>query len=371
MIKLLHTGDIHLDSAFSGLDSRSAEIRRNELRSAFTSMITYARMNNADLIIIAGDLFDSEYVTKETISILRREFESFAKPIFIAPGNHDPASQKSIWHKKIFPDNVHVFTTEELSSVDLEDIPVTVYGYAFTSQSMLDFPANSHSVNDTERVNLLIAHGEITSSTSSTCPITEDALASFGADYTALGHIHNPPAPGEDGRWCYCGCLEGRGFDELGPKGACMVEITKSGTSSDIAIKRVRFSKRRYERGELALDGIETASQASDAISAYISEHKYGDDTLLSLKLTGYISPSLLLNTEVLESEKHGLFLLKIEDATHPALDTAALESDITIRGEVYRQLKAYLTSDDPRTREVGTRALRYAFSALSGENHF
>jgi len=102
MIKLLHTGDIHLDSAFSGLDSRSAEIRRNELRSAFTSMITYARMNNADLIIIAGDLFDSEYVTKETISILRREFESFAKPIFIAPGNHDPASQKSIWHKKIF-----------------------------------------------------------------------------------------------------------------------------------------------------------------------------------------------------------------------------------------------------------------------------
>jgi len=79
MIKLLHTGDIHLDSAFSGLDSRSAEIRRNELRSAFTSMITYARMNNADLIIIAGDLFDSEYVTKETISILRREFESFAE----------------------------------------------------------------------------------------------------------------------------------------------------------------------------------------------------------------------------------------------------------------------------------------------------
>ena len=31
MLKILHTADIHLDSPFSGLDPRSAELRRNEL----------------------------------------------------------------------------------------------------------------------------------------------------------------------------------------------------------------------------------------------------------------------------------------------------------------------------------------------------
>ena len=62
MIKILHTGDIHLDSPFSGLDPRSAEIRKNELRAAFTSMMTYAKMNNVDMLLMAGDIFDSEYV---------------------------------------------------------------------------------------------------------------------------------------------------------------------------------------------------------------------------------------------------------------------------------------------------------------------
>ena len=56
-LKLLHAADIHLDSPFSGLDSRSAEARRNELRSAFTSMMTYARKADTDLVLLSGDLF--------------------------------------------------------------------------------------------------------------------------------------------------------------------------------------------------------------------------------------------------------------------------------------------------------------------------
>ena len=70
MIKIMHTGDIHLDSPFSSLTSRQAEVRRNELRAAFTSMMTYAKMNNTDLLLIAGDVFDAEYVTRETVSLL-------------------------------------------------------------------------------------------------------------------------------------------------------------------------------------------------------------------------------------------------------------------------------------------------------------
>ena len=82
MIKILHTGDIHLDSSFSGLDARHAEVRRNELRAAFTSMMTYARMNSADLILIAGDVFDGDYVGRETIALLVREFEKFGRTFF-------------------------------------------------------------------------------------------------------------------------------------------------------------------------------------------------------------------------------------------------------------------------------------------------
>ena len=74
MIKLLHTGDIHLDSPFSGLDSRNAEIRRSELRAAFTSMMTYARMNNADMILV---LDDGELVGKGKHSELMQSCQAY------------------------------------------------------------------------------------------------------------------------------------------------------------------------------------------------------------------------------------------------------------------------------------------------------
>jgi len=120
MLKILHTGDIHLDCPFSSLDTRQAEIRRNELRAAFTSMMMYARMNQVNLMLIAGDLFDNRYVTRETIALLKSEFEKMSCPIVITPGNHDCAGEKSIWRKNVFPPNVHIFTEETLNLIDSE-----------------------------------------------------------------------------------------------------------------------------------------------------------------------------------------------------------------------------------------------------------
>lgn len=374
MIKILHTGDVHLDSAFSGLDSRHAEIRRNELRAAFTSMMTYARANGVDLILIAGDLFDGDLVTRETLALLVREFARFEGPVFIAPGNHDPASSGSVWSRNPFPENVHVFQSNTLASVDLPNIPVTVYGYAFTENDLVTVPIEDRTVADPARVNLLVGHCDMLGMKSSAkdCPITAAHLDAFGADYAALGHIHNPPSPGHDGRWCYCGCLEARAFDEVGPKGACVVEIEKEGAAaSNVTIRRVRFSKRRYEKDELAVTGASTQGEVRDAVAAYIAEHRLGEDTLLSLRLTGIVSQSLVIDTESLENDGFGLFLLRTEDGTMPDIDPATLDNDITIRGELYRALKPSLESDDPRTREVGKRALRYALCALAGEKAF
>lgn len=369
MLKILHTGDIHLDSPFSGLGRTRSESRRNELRSAFTSMMTYAKMNNVDLILVSGDVFDGEFVTRETISLLVKEFEKFEKPVFIAPGNHDCASPNSVWKKDIFPKNVHVFSDSSLSSVDVADADVTVYGYAFTEPNLSSCPIKNETVMSPDRINLLVAHADMTSKDGTNCPVTPAELEYFGADYAALGHVHNPPSPGKDNRYCYCGCLEPRAFDELGPKGALIVEIDKAGESSKVVIKPVRFSKRRYERGELTLDGAETQADVNKAVADYIAENRYGEDTILQLRLNGYIYPSLLIDTEGMDGPDFGIYSLTVEDNTRPEIDTEALENDLSIRGEVYRQLKPALFSEDEREREVGRRALRYAFSSLAGDN--
>lgn len=371
MLKILHTGDIHLDSAFSGLDSRHAEIRRNEIRASFTSMMTFARVNHIDIVLIAGDMFDGNYITQETLTLICREFERFDGPVFIAPGNHDPASADSVWYKKIFPDNVHIFRESRLQSVDLKirEHNVCVYGYAFTEPTMDFVPFDGMHVLDPEKINLLVGHCDMFGR--GCCPATPASFDNFGADYAALGHIHNPPHPGHDGRWCYCGCLEARAFDEIGPKGACVAEINKKGVESSVTIKKVRFSKRWYEKGELAVTGAASNAEIAEKINAYINERHYNEDILLSLSLTGVVPQSLIIDTEYLESTVKDLFYLKIDDNTLPDIDAAALEHDITITGALYRELKPSLESDDPRTREIGLRALRYALSALSGQKTF
>ena len=374
MIRILHTADVHLDSPFSGLNPSTAELRRNELRQTFMSMMTAAKRIDADLILIAGDLFDGAAVSRETVKMLCREFETFGRPVFIAPGNHDPASPGSVWQRVTFPENVHVFTSTEPEGIDLadeegEDTGVTVYGFGFTGPDLETVPIAGWAADDPERINLLVCHCDMLGMKSTDCPVTPAHLTAFGADYAALGHIHNPPAAGPDNRWAYPGCPEPRAFDEPGPKGAILAEISKKDGVSTVGLRRVRFSRRRYEKAETDCTGCSDEEDVRERIRRTVSDLGWGDDTLASVRLTGFVPPALLIDTERLASEDFGLFSLKLADETRPEADPEILENDPGIRGAIWRELGPELSSDDPRRREVALRALRHALRAVAGES--
>ena len=106
-LRIFHAGDVHLDTPFSRLDAERGEARRRDLRSTFTGMMLYARMKNCQLVLLPGDLFDDGFATKETVELLRREFESSPEIRFIiSPGNHDPYRPGSVYTAKKFPENV-------------------------------------------------------------------------------------------------------------------------------------------------------------------------------------------------------------------------------------------------------------------------
>ena len=372
MIKILHTGDVHLDSPFSRLDTARAEIRRNELRAAFTSMMTYVRVNHIDILLIAGDLFDSDFVTRETIGIILREFERCGAEVFIAAGNHDPITPESVYAKEgIFPENVHIFGSDELEKFSLDELGVDVYGYSFTSSKMYHTPFEGKRVEDEDRFNILLAHGDTRSATSVYCPVTESLICDFGADYTALGHIHNAaPIKEKDGCvYGYCGCLEGRDFGETGVKGAVLIEADKTEGKTGLSVKKIRFSRRRYECEELDVEGSATQAEIAEKITQFISDRGYGEETLLSLTLKGRVSSSLVINTDVLADRVEGLFFFELTDGTVPGEDSAELEGDITVKGQFYRELLPLLESENEEEKQIAQAALRYGLSALDGEN--
>lgn len=108
-VKIVHAADFHLDSAFGALSGEQARQRRRESRELLTRLANYVNQNGVDVVLLAGDLFDSDTTYRETLEALSDALGAMRARVFIAPGNHDPYSAKSPYATLAWPENVHVF----------------------------------------------------------------------------------------------------------------------------------------------------------------------------------------------------------------------------------------------------------------------
>lgn len=369
MIRILHTADLHLDSPFSSLSVSEAARRREGLRGVFAALCARARDEKPDLFLIAGDLFDAQFVTRDTMDLIRSEFEKIPDTyVFIAPGNHDPFSPGSVWEKFDLPENVCVFRSQTLKRVSLADKNVDVYGFAFTSPVMRNSPLVGQRAADPTKINILVAHTQLDDPLSPYAPISRDQLAAFGADYAALGHVHEASGlEGEAGRcrFAYSGCPEGRSFDECGRKYALEVSVDKVAGVAGVKTEKIYLSKRRYEKADVDVTGAAGNADAREMIVRALRDAGYDENTALRLRLIGQTARPLTFEGI---ADSLGVASLEIKDETLAILN-AGLDEDRTIRGEFYRAIKPRLESADGREREIASRALKYALFAMSGED--
>ena len=363
-MKIIHTGDIHLDSPFTSLNPIEAEKRRTALRAAFSSLMLYAKTQKCELFIIAGDLFDDDCVTKDTIAILCKEMENLPECKFIiTPSNHDPYTEKSPYYLINWPCNVHIFKSNEITFFDFPEINTRVYGSAYLSESKDAFNIDSIPTLDQSRINILIHHGDINASSSPYSPITTDDINKSGFDYVALGHIHKGSQIEKQANtfYAYCGCLEGRDFGECGYKGAIAGTLDKSNAD----LKHVRFCSKRYEIEEFDVTGNTDLSPCINEIVAKCAE--YGEDTLLRIELCGIVSESFSYNYDDIRKLIIRPSYLEIKDKTLSLLNIENLKQDKTLAGEFYRILEPKLFSEDQKERENASLALKYGLRAIYG----
>ena len=115
MIKILHAADLHLDSAFSALSPKQAAERRREQRLALGRLREACA--DCDLLLLAGDLFDSAHIYRDTLDALKALFSALNAQIFIAPGNHDYLAPGSPYLTENWGENVHIFTSSSIEKV--------------------------------------------------------------------------------------------------------------------------------------------------------------------------------------------------------------------------------------------------------------
>lgn len=368
-LRFLHCSDIHLDTPTVGLTAEKCDERRRELRSSFMRMMQYVRDREVNVVLISGDLFDNRYATNTTAEILIREFRNCSETVFIiSPGRSDYYENNPIYTSGRLPSNVYVFSKDKLSRFDFEKFNVTVYGWAFMGETMTESPLYEKTVDDASRINLVCGYGDLDGSIESNqCPLSENELKKFGADYYALGSRHEASdfmKIGDSIIYSYCGSLECTGFEDMGIGGANLIVVDYKEGELSIDVKKLSFGRLRFVTETIDITGVDTGSEIINRITGVISDKKYGMETALRVELTGEIAPHFLVPRN-LECDAFGLYYFDLIDKTMPLYGAEHFERDMNAAGEVYRKLLPLLKSADEEERLTAAKAFRVALAAL------
>ena len=79
-MKLIHTGDLHLGSPMLSFPKEKAKIRRVEIAETFRRLCSYAKESGVDAVLIAGDLFDGNHVSRAVVDETMESIRS-ASPV--------------------------------------------------------------------------------------------------------------------------------------------------------------------------------------------------------------------------------------------------------------------------------------------------
>lgn len=360
MLRFLHAADFHLDSAFHALPLRLAAERRQESRELLNRLAEEALRREADLVLLAGDLFDGGTVYRETLEALAAALGRMKVPVLIAPGNHDYYNSASPYARDIWPENVHIFRSAQVEAVELPALGCVAYGAAFVSPEQAVSPlAGFSQEGDGGRRSLMVLHGNVGAGEGCYGPVTRQEIAGSGLHYLALGHVHT--ASGlqreRDTYWAYPGCPEGRGFDELGEKG-CYFGVLDDG--GGVALTFVPLARRRYE----ILQTDVTGRPPLEAVEAALPPDTAGD--LYRILLTGETGEEgvdLPALTAALEGR---FYALELRDCTQVRQDVWARAGEDSLRGLFLRRLRQmYEVCGSQEEREQVVRAVRFGLAAL------
>ena len=238
-LKILHSADWHLDSPFAGFDDSQRALLKQEQQSIPGKISQLCRREKCDLMLLAGDIFDGE-PARETVEALKKALSECGARVFITPGNHDFCAPGSLWLEESWPENVYVFTGG-LEAVTIPELNCRVYGAGYQSMDSAPLLENFRA-EGSEKYCIAVLHGDPTRKDSPYCPITAQQVRDSGLQYLALGHIHKAGAFHAGGTLCaWPGCPMGRGWDETGEKGVCIVTVEDSASLRAVALDTIRF----------------------------------------------------------------------------------------------------------------------------------
>lgn len=347
MVKILHTADFHIGASFSSFDDSQRAI--NLQFKAIFQMVHTANLQNIDIILIAGDVFDNLDVEfslrKKTFDIL----EKFNGKIFIVCGNHDYYFNGSFWGNTPMPSNVFLFKTNVYEAIEFENF--CVFGASFTNiYDKISFEDIKIVEN---KINIGIVHADILNNSQYNA-LSKEMIKESNLDYLAVGHNHKFSEILSIGKTNYAssGNICATSVDEVGEKGYIIAEFTKDGKK----ISFVESAGVQIFDIEIDISTVKTNEEVFAKILSYASINY-----CVKVNLVGICYEKLDING-ILEKVEDEFFSIKIIDNTEDPENLWKYLNQDNLLGEFSRLMRVKY-DENPSKEVIG--ALKLGIDAL------
>jgi exonuclease SbcD len=376
MLRLMHMADVHLGARHHDLGAQAAAQRERQF-AAFKRAIDLAIAEKVQLVLICGDLFDSNSQPRRSVERAAAELHRLVErhiPVVVIPGTHDCFEAGSIYrvfdmaamaNGEASADGARcVVLTDKQTSVTFADLDATVHGRVFATKKAPASPLAGFSAADPakgSRYQIGMIHGArlVPGQVDSDDVIFTDAeVAASGLDYLALGHWHSFQQ-GKAGAttWAYSGAPEPVKIDQDGAGQVLLV--TLDSTADRTAVKVEAKTVGRTKMQKLTVDAATVTRQAE--LIRRLSELA-DPDLVLDVRLVGVVPDGLDLHLDEVSQQLEGSFLrLRLGDQSVAALPEGAPPPADTIAGAFVRSLQARIAAQETGGDTDGAAELREA----------
>ncbi|PSL36876.1 exodeoxyribonuclease I subunit D [Labedella gwakjiensis] len=353
-MRILHTSDWHIGRTFHGHSTVGA------LETVLSAVVGLVRERSIDLVIVAGDVFDSTMPAAEHYGVLGRTLSSLrdaGAAVVVTSGNHDSAARLGYQAEFAQLAGIHVLTRPERHDVpvELQDEhgPVNLYGIPYLEPSLvrhlypeatlrrhsdvLAFAMDRIRADAAERGgrSVVVSHCFATGAAGSDVErdITAGGLdyvplATFdGPDYVALGHIHGRATLSERVR--YSGAPLHYSFSEADkPRGAWLVDLGAEGleTVEWVALPVPRPLARLTGTLDELITSPEYAEYADHWIAATITDDTRPLDAMPKLQRRFPWCAQLEHRPHTVHDDGHASYASRIEEKSDVEIVAGFLE---------------------------------------------
>lgn len=287
MVRILHTADWQIGRQYSRFALEDAAALAEARFAAIETLAQLAAAQNVDVIVAAGDVFDSQTLGERS---LRRAFNAmagFTGPWVLLPGNHDAALSESVWTRAqrlaCVPGHVHVL--DKPQALVLDDLRLAILPAPLTQrqtyQDLTDWFDAAPSPAGYLRVGL--AHGSaggLLEHIDSHNLIHQDRVMRARLDYLALGDWHGTLKVNE--RCYYSGTPEPDRFRDNASGQALLVDLEAPGAMP--SVRAVPTGRHRWVSLAYELSGDADLDLLERELSALPGQ------SVVELKLVGQLS---------------------------------------------------------------------------------